>query len=484
MLRDSPVLREDLIHRGRLPRLRDRPAMPVYRHGGRYGYNDRTRIQQMKTFSKHNIFGKIRDSENYFIINPLSGNADILTPEKAREIREKSYTDVEEYSAKGYLVDENEEDRRYRLRYLDFLDERESNEVQLFFVPWYACNFSCSYCYQEGYAKEKAPLTEEVINAFYNYITREFSDKKKYITIFGGEPLLAGAGARASIEQIITKAEERGIPVAVVTNGYHLADYLDVLAKGTIREIQVTLDGVRGVHDARRPLKGGGGTFDRVVEGIDGALVRGFPVNLRMVIDRDNMEDLPALAEFAMEKGWTRNPLFKTQIGRNYELHRCQADSARLFERAGLYEKLYEIIQRNPRILEFHRPAYSLSRFLFDTGELPVPLYDSCPGCKSEWAFDYTGRIYPCTATVGKDGEEVGTFYPEETKREEVIEEWESRDVIAIPECAGCSLQLACGGGCASVAKNRTGKLHAPDCRPVRPLLEMGISLYFNKGNV
>jgi uncharacterized protein len=436
----------------------------------------------MVSFSKYNIFGKLRDSENYFIINPLTKNADILTPAKAAEILDKNYSDVDEYTSKGYLIDGAEEERLYKLGYLDFLDEREANEIQIFFVPWYDCNFSCSYCYQEGYSCEHKPLTEEVINAFFDYIAREFSDRKKYITIFGGEPLLSGTGARARIERIITRAAAEKIAVAVVTNGYNLADYLDVLSMGIIREIQVTLDGPRVVHDARRHLKGGGPTFDRVVAGIDGALVRGFPVNLRMVIDRDNIDDLPALASFAIEKGWTKNPLFKTQIGRNYELHRCQANNTRLFERAGLYETLYEIIQKHPHFLEFHRPAYSVSRFLFDNGELPVPLYDSCPGCKSEWAFDYTGRIYPCTATVGKDGEEVGTFYPSVTRKDDIIEEWESRDVTTIPECAGCGLQLACGGGCGSAAKNRTGKLHAPDCRPVQPLLEMGISLYFNKG--
>jgi len=32
------------------------------------------------------------------------------------------------------------------------------------------------------------------------------------------------------------------------------------------------------------------------------------------------------------------------------------------------------------------------------------------------------------------------------------------------------------------VAKNKTGKLLAPDCRPVRSLLEMGISLYYENG--
>ena len=38
------------------------------------------------------------------------------------------------------------------------------------------------------------------------------------------------------------------------------------------REIQVTLDGPEEIHNKRRPLKGGQGTFDRIVAGIDAAL--------------------------------------------------------------------------------------------------------------------------------------------------------------------------------------------------------------------
>lgn len=432
--------------------------------------------------SKHLIFGALQDSEQYFILNPLSRNADLLTPEKAREIRDRTYTDIDEYVAKGYLVDPADEERRYRAAYLDFLDERDANEVQIFFVPWYDCNFSCSYCYQDGYAPERTALSEEVIDAFFAYIADEFRDRKKYLTVFGGEPLLPGARSRAHIRSIIEKAAARGIAVALVTNGYHLADYLDALSHGIIREIQVTLDGPQAVHDTRRFRAQGEPTFDRIVEGIDGALMRGYPINLRMVVDRDNIEALPALADFAIDRGWTANARFKTQIGRNYELHRCQSDTARLFERAGLYEKLYELITAHPRFLEFHRPAFSVSRFLYENGELPVPLFDSCPGCKSEWAFDYTGRIYPCTATVGKEGEWVGTFFPAVSRDDARIEEWERRDVTAIAECRACPSQLLCGGGCAAVAKNKSGRLAAPDCRPVETLVSLGISLYFNRG--
>ena len=37
-------------------------------------------------YSRYNIFSKIRDSENFFIINLLTGNADILNPDEAKKV--------------------------------------------------------------------------------------------------------------------------------------------------------------------------------------------------------------------------------------------------------------------------------------------------------------------------------------------------------------------------------------------------------------
>ncbi len=434
-----------------------------------------------KTFSKYNLMGKLTDSENYFLINPLSGNADILDPAKAEEITTESLTDIDEYIAKGYLVDPEEEKQRYRRAYLDFIDNRDESEIQIFFVPHYSCNFNCSYCYQDEYEWDMGPLTKEIIDAFFSYVETEFAGRQKYITVFGGEPLLPSKKVKENLSYFLQKSKENSLDVAVVTNGYHLKEYLTILESANIREIQVTLDGTEKIHNARRQLNGGGETFGAIVEGIDSALQSGFPVNLRVVADRENIDDLVGLAEFAKDRGWTGNVLFKTQIGRNYELHHCQAKAATLFDRAALYEKIYRLIREYPVIMEFHRPAFSISRFLFDNGELPDPLFDSCPGCKTEWAFDYTGTIYSCTATVGKKEEKLGTFFPERTLREDITEEWEDRDVTSIPECTDCPSQLLCGGGCAAVAKNTHGKIQSPDCRPVKDLLSLGISYYFEK---
>jgi len=438
-------------------------------------------------YSKHNIFSRISGSDNFFIVNLLSGSADILNPAEGKMIHDfiagKEITpDFQaNLAVQGYIVDEKKEARLYRSKYLDFVDERDEEEIQLFFVPNYSCNFACTYCYQDEYTTARQGLTTEIIDAFFNYVNTEFAGRKKYVTVFGGEPLLNSPRQKELIAYLLEKANTSQLEVCFVTNGYSLTEYIDILTTANIREIQITLDGIGAMHDDRRFLKGGGKTFDKIVEGIDVCLNNELPVNLRMVVDKENITGLPELAQFAIDKGWTKNEFFKTQLGRNYELHHCQATSANLFSRISLYETIYEQVKEHPHILEFYKPAYSISKFLAENGELPDPLFDACPACKSEWAFDFTGHIFSCTATVGKEGESLGTFYPEVSRKDDMINAWENRDVTSIAECSNCNLQLACGGGCGSVAKNRTGNACSTDCRPVKELLELGFAAYLEK---
>jgi len=436
-------------------------------------------------FSKYNIISKIKDSENYFIVNLLSQNADILTETEINEIEifknNNLYSSetIEQFIENKYIVEPKDEEKLYRKKYLDFIDNRETDEVQLFFVPNYSCNFACTYCFQDEYNNPVYTIKNEIVDAFFEYIKTNFANRKKYITVFGGEPLLFSPKQKVFLEYFFAKCNQNSIDISLVTNGYTVVEYMDLLKTVKIREIQITLDGTETVHNKRRFLKGGQPTFNKIVTGIDLCLENKINVNLRIVADKENIENLPELSQFSIDKKWTTSPYFKTQIGRNYELHHCQSSPDKLFSRVTLYEKIYELVQKYPHILEFYKPAFSISKFLSENNELPEPLFDSCPACKTEWAFDFTGKIYSCTATVGKSDEVLGTFYPEITKKQDIIEQWESRDVTEIEDCKTCNLQLACGGGCGSVAKNKSGNICSTDCRPITELLEIGFKQYF-----
>ncbi len=428
--------------------------------------------------SKHNILTQVAGSTQWLLVNILSGQADLLDDETAQRFQRGDFANAAELASKGYLVDPSEEATRYEAARAKFAKGQQDDEVQLFFVPSYACNFGCSYCFQDEYAPQQTHDLEQVVDAFFSYVDDTFAGRRKYVTLFGGEPLLDTPKSRAVLERLIAGTKARGLDLAVITNGYSLAKYVPLLLTGRIREVQVTLDGTRELHDKRRSLKGGGKTFDPVVAGIDAALEAGLTVNLRAVLDKENLADFANLAHFAIDRGWTGRKNFKTQVGRNYELHHCQTNNTRLYTRLSLWEDMFTLIQKDPEVLRFYRPAYSVARFLFDEGQLPEPLFDACPATKTEWAFDATGAIYPCTANVGKTGEALGTFFPTRTLDAELVKDWHGRDVTSIASCSTCSNQLACGGGCGAVSKSWKGQIRAADCRPVKELLSLGGALY------
>ena len=90
----------------------------------------------MMKASKYNIISKIKDSPDYFIMNVLSGSADILTAaehslsmEEGNLRVDKDAADYPEFVEKGYVVDEKEEEKQYREEYFKFLEQRENGII-------------------------------------------------------------------------------------------------------------------------------------------------------------------------------------------------------------------------------------------------------------------------------------------------------------------------------------------------------------------
>ena len=68
--------------------------------------------------------------------------------------------------------------------------------------------------------------------------------------------------------------------------------YRDVLSY-----IQVTLDGERKIHNKRRVFHDGSGSFDAIWQNIRLALEKQIEVYIRVNVDSDNLESLPAVAD-------------------------------------------------------------------------------------------------------------------------------------------------------------------------------------------
>jgi len=440
--------------------------------------------------SRHAILADVPGRDEVLLVQPLSGQAALLTHPAAAALREgaplPAGLEEEALRRAGFLVDSAEEDQALLEGALaTWRAEAALTQTQLIVVPSFGCNLACTYCYQELFDPAGAGLmAPAAIEAFFGYVDRHHlsGPLRPYLTLFGGEPLRDTPAHRDRIERFLAGARARAMQVAVVTNGHDLLPFLPLLAGGTVKEVQVTLDGPRALHDARRPHKDGGGTFDRITAGVDALLEAGVPVNLRVVADRENLPRLPELAAFAEAHGWLSRPAsrFKTQIGRNYELFGCASrqDRGALYDRVELWAAYVELCLDHPALRRFHAPRFHGLSHLAATGELPPPNFDACPATKTEWAFSPDGGVYGCTATVGHPAHRLGSFFPAESRDEAAVARWAGRSTLSMPGCAGCALGPVCGGGCGAVAWNRTGSAMETDCRPVRELYGLGTAFY------
>ena len=131
------------------------------------------------------------------------------------------------------------------------------------------CNMRCTYCfYADEMARREvdvyARMTDETLE---NLVRRAFSyaDREVLFAFQGGEPTLAGADYYRKLLALEKKYNSRRLPVrhAIQTNGLSLPDdLLSVLVEGHFL-VGVSLDGYRAVHDLRRVVAGGRGTYDR-----------------------------------------------------------------------------------------------------------------------------------------------------------------------------------------------------------------------------
>ena len=444
--------------------------------------------------SKNNIIVPINNTadQEYAILNPISGSFDmmdahdkaLLSDIEAGKDVDQSFSDYLLERGYIYLTAEDEK-ATVDTAFEDFNKEIAETQVQLMLIPTYGCNLACTYCYQNGIDAEYALITKETVDAFFDYAKKNFSagPKKPFITLFGGEPLVNSPKQRTIIEYIVHRCAAEGYEMAAVTNGYDFTEYVDVLKTVKIKEIQFTLDGSRDVHNARRATANKKGTFDNVIAGIDAAVKNGFPVNLRTVVDLENIRDIVKMAEYLDAKGWLDLPpeLFKTQLGRNYELFDCYFKPQHLMTQAELWAEYSALSKDYPILKKFHRPDFKIIRHMVDTGELYMASFDTCPAAKTEWVFDLNGEIYGCTASCGRREYLLGTFYPDVTLDLAAAGKWQKRNVRNIDKCKSCQYDVICGGGCGVVAANKNGgDPLTPDCRPIGKLLETGVNHYID----
>ena len=338
-------------------------------------------------WSKYNFL--FEEGRRFFIYNSLSNSFSELDKGTymliTQKIRDKDVEitdeDLKDSLLKMKVLMDNSQEPFLRIKYKSMLRRFNNSQLSLTINPTLYCNFACPYCFEGSHPQKY--MTEQVEDDIIKFVKKHGDAKAVNVTWFGGEPLLAFN----RIVSLTEKFKSLGLvyEAGMITNGYLLTDrvvsYLDELQ---IKSIQVTIDGMREVHDSRRCLRNGHPTFDRIIENIKRthAVCPNIKLNVRVNIDRTNERDFLELYNLFQTdefKGILLSPAFVDDIA---NINKCVLNS----------EEQNNYINR---LLREHGIVFS--KFY------PEPMHECFIRNPNSVVIGPEGELYKCWNDVGKE---------------------------------------------------------------------------------
>ncbi|MDQ3349074.1 MAG: radical SAM protein, partial [Acidobacteriota bacterium] len=286
------------------------------------------------------------------------------------------------------------------------------------------CDVRCKFCYDELVpADEKGWIPPAEAFARLDAFRRDYANE--HVDLMGGEPTLY-----PHVLDIVRHAAAIGLRPTVITHGMRLAD-TDLVDKYAAAGVHDFLVSVQGIGETLAAVhRRGRDNFAKQVRALDNLSAAGVPFRFNVTMIRDNVEQLPAIADLAGEKGarvvnfltynpyfeWTDAPSIPFQL-RHSEvaphlataIDRCTALGIEANVR---YLPICQLPGREPHVYTGHQLP-------FDT---------------HEWDYNsWYGEGHPAPP-------------PEKWYRDASRHQAERHQYRKPPPCAGCALRNVCDG--------------------------------------
>jgi uncharacterized protein len=378
-----------------------------------------------------------------------------------------NYTDAELDFKKlkecGVIVADDADEFQY-VKAMNRLTMFQPTTLQLTVAPTLACNFRCPYCYEN---KKKTRMTSEIQEKTITFARHQLkSITSLSICWYGGEPLLEKKMIWTMSKKLRSLCENAGCryTALMATNGYLLDKNTALkLNEHNVSHIQITIDGPKEIHDTRRILVNGNGTFDRIMKNLTDAVDIISSITLRVNVDKDNADYVVELLDVLTDQGLkNRIKLYYASV--TSDTLACQDISDKCFtgdQYANLEGALYkQTIEKGYTMVKYPRPTFS-----------------HCGAArKNSYVIDPEGDLYKCWNAIGLKEEKIGHVGgPLEYNNNHV--KWLSWDPLSYEKCKECTLSPVCMGGCPhrTLCKN----LVEPECRDWKNNLEEMLLLYY-----
>jgi uncharacterized protein len=449
-----------------------------------------------------NVRVPLKERDDVFLMNTLTDAQLVVSSDVAALLDRKSFEALSDsereavdlLSENGFFVPDYETDRRNMADYFHRI-KHSSDELHITVLTTLQCNFACGYCYQgdrEDFNQFADKMTLETSARIAAWIENELDrlrPEKFAMTFFGGEPLLNLPVVYDLAERTWAATQARGIKqsLSMITNGLLLTeDVVDRLVPRGLRGIKITLDGDRETHDRMRPLRGGQGTFDRIVENIRKVADR-TRISLGGNFDESSVDSFPALLDFISAQEFADKLVkvnFKPIVRDRPQPKPSLKGLLPLVPVSDAGKTLAGTCQTSVGTgggstcdsCSFLDEKAAFLRNETRRHGLPGP--DGVPGgpCHVHHANAHTigpdGSLYACPGFTGEKALSTGHItgktdaWRESNKRKfDSLDPWK--------ECGDCAYMPTCAGGCLTASYSQLGDVNTPTCH--KPTFESAV---------
>jgi len=268
------------------------------------------------------------------------------------------------------------------------------------------CNLDCSYCYYreslEG-TRVRRRIDTAMLERFIPDALEYASDVGTVSFMWqGGEPTLAGLPFFEKVVTIQRAHAGPGMEVrnALQTNAVLLNDDWGAFLKRHGWLVGVSLDGPHEVHDRLRTDRGGGGSFERVMRGIDVLRRHQVDFNILCVLGPHNVDKPRDLMRFYRAQGFSHVQFIPAM---DFQAMEPRKPAAYLITPAEYGEFLADAFEL------WHgdgAPTMSVrifDNFLQNTVGIPNDLCVHGDRCDAGIVVEYDGSAYPCDFYIHPD---------------------------------------------------------------------------------
>lgn len=352
--------------------------------------------------------------------------------------------DSENLIKRGILVREDtDEDSMAYAKMVQMLCD--SSKLSLTILPTFACNFRCSYCYEDH---EAMHMSSEVEESIVRYLRKNAAGKNLHIGWFGGEPLLCKETVYHITEEAkkIANYYHRSFESSMTTNGYFLdLDTFKKLLRLNLRTYQITIDGSESSHNKTRPCVGGRPSYRTIIDNLkairDNVKTNNFNIIIRVnlltnTLKNINNEIQDLRDQFGSDK---RFRFFFKEVGDYggeivHDLDNDIIDHLGTIDRFLLENPVKYNIVPTSNVLNYIPCCYAAQSHSF------IILPD--------------GRVSKCTVHFDHPNNQVGKINPSgKMELNQNINKWSilGRFSFTTPACQKCALLANCFGvGCPS----------------------------------